>query len=619
MADLPDDIARINALTSNARNTWFALLGVLVFVGITLMGVEHIDFYGVGRATELPLVNVDVPTRYFFVAAPILTAAIYGYFHLYLIRLWDVLGKADPVHQGQPLGDVVSPWLVTDAALHLRRRLRDDACTTPRTLEAAAMALNFLLAWGFGPLVLGLLWWQSMPAREFLWITLVATLALIVVLITGTASLAMLILRMRPSNSGQQINLWSTVPAMSAFLIIAPALLIFAFQRTEGPTEYLADLVLIGEDIVERPEGWLPYAIARDEFRDNWCRRKGIKAADCLDLGDREQSFKDEWRSRRSSSFADFQRPSWDGPFQKKPDLRNAVLISAYLVGANLSLIDLAGSEFWDANLEGADLSKANLSFTDFRNAELATASLRSTNILHASFVRTNLVDTHITFAKIESTVFWYANLTRTSFNNSQITNTTFFDTSLNSVDFSSSGMKEVNFGDVTLTSANFKFSYLDDVSFGHAKMANTVFDFSYLAGSLDTPTFFAEINLDGATNFGGAMRNLIVDKIDFDERTDFRNAFLDKSVSFSPDFAAQMGTPLNRPCQWVTTHLSDEEYFSLWRWWIERSPELIYWDQIAPPEWRNVPRLTPEDIAELGLTDCTWKTGPMPGAEASE
>lgn len=95
MADLPDDIARINALTTNARNTWFALLGVLVFVGITLMGVEHIDFYGVNRATQLPLVNVEVPTKFFFLAAPVLTAAIYGYFHLYLIRLWDALSEAD--------------------------------------------------------------------------------------------------------------------------------------------------------------------------------------------------------------------------------------------------------------------------------------------------------------------------------------------------------------------------------------------------------------------------------------------------------------------------------------------------------------------------------------------
>ena len=46
-----DHIDRIDALTRNARNTWFTLLAALVFVSVTLMGVEHIDFYGVDRAT----------------------------------------------------------------------------------------------------------------------------------------------------------------------------------------------------------------------------------------------------------------------------------------------------------------------------------------------------------------------------------------------------------------------------------------------------------------------------------------------------------------------------------------------------------------------------------------
>ena len=33
------------------------------------MSVKHIDFYGVDRATKLPLINVEVPTRLFFLAA----------------------------------------------------------------------------------------------------------------------------------------------------------------------------------------------------------------------------------------------------------------------------------------------------------------------------------------------------------------------------------------------------------------------------------------------------------------------------------------------------------------------------------------------------------------------
>lgn len=166
MPDVPDPVARINALTTNARNTWFVLLGVLVFVAITLMGVQHIDFYGVDRATDLPLVNVAVPTWLFFYAAPLLITAVYGYFHLYLIRLWDALGTAEPTVNGRPLGDAITPWLVSDVALKLRATTRDPTCVTPRAVEIPNAVWNTLFAWVAGPGILGWLWWASMPARD---------------------------------------------------------------------------------------------------------------------------------------------------------------------------------------------------------------------------------------------------------------------------------------------------------------------------------------------------------------------------------------------------------------------------------------------------------------------
>jgi len=96
----PDRLAieRIDAVTRNARSTWFGLLGLFTFVMITLLGVEDIDFFGYDRATQLPLIGVSVPTTTFFIAAPILTAAIYAYFHFYLMKLWDALGRA-PKHR----------------------------------------------------------------------------------------------------------------------------------------------------------------------------------------------------------------------------------------------------------------------------------------------------------------------------------------------------------------------------------------------------------------------------------------------------------------------------------------------------------------------------------------
>ncbi|MFV0473542.1 MAG: hypothetical protein ACK5MQ_04970 [Pikeienuella sp.] len=92
--DADTAISRIEAISANARATWFALLGLLAFVGVTLMGVTDADFYTHDRRTALPLIGASMPTDIFFWAAPLLTASIYTCFHFHLMKLWDALGRA---------------------------------------------------------------------------------------------------------------------------------------------------------------------------------------------------------------------------------------------------------------------------------------------------------------------------------------------------------------------------------------------------------------------------------------------------------------------------------------------------------------------------------------------
>jgi hypothetical protein len=247
-----DHIDRIDALTRNARNTWFTLLAALVFVGITLMGVEHIDFYGVDRATKLPLIGVNVPTRYFFVAAPILITGIYGYFHLYPIRLWDALSIAPSRTKGTRLGETISPWLVTDAALHLRLWFRTDNCTPPRSMEMLATLLNGFIAWGFGLLVLYFLWTLSFAARTF-WITGIAGVSFGLAAFMGYSSLSMMLDRMWKSHDGSASYLWSKAHQMVFGVGVICMIGVQGYQRTSGSIERLAGLNLYGENIIEKP------------------------------------------------------------------------------------------------------------------------------------------------------------------------------------------------------------------------------------------------------------------------------------------------------------------------------------------------------------------------------
>ena len=50
-AETARQLDRIAEIARNVRATWFILLGVLAFAGVTLLGVEDADFFAVGRQT----------------------------------------------------------------------------------------------------------------------------------------------------------------------------------------------------------------------------------------------------------------------------------------------------------------------------------------------------------------------------------------------------------------------------------------------------------------------------------------------------------------------------------------------------------------------------------------
>ena len=111
----------------NARATWFALLGALVFASVTLASVKDISFFVNTVETKLPIVGISVPVVSFFWAGSLLTAALYAYFHLYLELLWQALGDFPARDKGGALlADRIEPWIVADTALRFRDWLRGE-------------------------------------------------------------------------------------------------------------------------------------------------------------------------------------------------------------------------------------------------------------------------------------------------------------------------------------------------------------------------------------------------------------------------------------------------------------------------------------------------------------
>lgn len=634
MAQPSDPVARINALTTNARNTWFVLLGVLVFVAITLMGVQHIDFYGVDRQTALPLVNVSVPTWLFFYAAPLLITAVYGYFHLYLIRLWDALGEADADIDSTPLGDVITPWLVTDAALHLRARLREDTCTPPRVIEGPAALLNFLLAWVFGLGILFWTWLKSLPARDF-GMTLLAGLCLLACAFVAYVSFRAMWLRMQSYDTRTALGVKKEGLLIAALIYAIPTCIAVSLARTSGTVQTLARLDLTGAELVAKPVGWLPYDVARKDFLAEWCRREQPACAPpdppepgliARLSGTRTQStppprtsppaaFEAEWGIRRTAVLSTLVKPRWSATGQDPPDFRDARLNESFLSGADLAWAQMQranlfgaqieGANLYGAQMQGAELSQALLIEADLSRAQMQRAFLNQTQMQGANLTGAELAQASLIGARMQG-----ANLRWVQMNGARLREASMDETDLSHAqmdwtDLIGAKIEKTNFTAAQMTGAVLARAHLDTVDLTGAQLQGTVFDYSLVTGRADSPTKLLGTNLRSSRNIGGALRFVDLSEAIFDPSTDWRNVFFDGSVIVPTAMRDQIG----QPClwEWVAQNpksLSDAQFFGRWRGWLTLNPDWIAegWkaQQSVPDIWRDVEPIAPPN-------GCVW------------
>ncbi len=155
-------LERIRDLTTTARTTWLVLIGFLAFIGLTLLSVRDVDFFSVSATTDLPIVNIAIPTTTFFWTAAVLAAVLHTYFHVFLLQLWDALAEAPPEIDKLTLGDRVFPWLVNQWAL----RQRKDRPVTRRPMGLLGSVVTGLVIWLATPIVLAGFWWRSLPAHD---------------------------------------------------------------------------------------------------------------------------------------------------------------------------------------------------------------------------------------------------------------------------------------------------------------------------------------------------------------------------------------------------------------------------------------------------------------------
>jgi len=573
LADDPVDaqIERINELTRVGRANWFGLLAYLAFATVTLLGVEHADFFLDTRATTLPLIGVSIPTFSFFIFAPILGTALYVYLHLHIRKLGEAIAIPDPFPKqpGVPLERHLNSWLLVDTLLHFRR----DGAIAQRNLDLLARLLTLLLVWAAGPAVLFLFWVISWPAHEE-WLTL--GLLALCILATWTGFNSWLETRRAIRNPQPMGRYLKYVSSLACLVTIGAAAHLGWVKTESGGVPRLAEgtlsfwqeiapIDLRGLQAVNVPPEQLDYITARQTFRRDWCARQSLTMAqcgwhvdwegqrparvsaareawcdanedeardDCTDFFSAlEERFRAEWRAFRSAQIAALNPPDLSGR-----DLRNADLSNAALLGMSFE-----GAELQGANLENSQLQSANLRDVQMQGAIARGASLQGafmTNILmdRADLLRAQLQNASLSGARLNEAIMVDAHLQAASLVGADLQATDLRGAIMHGAQVGFAEMQEADLRQVKLQGADLRDALMQRVDLRGAQLQETDLQRALLAGAdlQDVRLQGADLSfveMQGAVAIGANMQraNLLGARLDGTELSfaDLRTANL--------------------------------------------------------------------------------------------
>lgn len=540
--ETPDaQLERIKTLTLSARATWFGYLGVLAFATVTLAGVRDIDFFSYDSATELPLIGISVPTVSFFLATSALIALFFGYLHVFLEQLWHALSEPPSEIGGAPLNHHIQPWLVSEFALHIRRRLRPDEppCVSSSALGGLGILASAGLLYAAGPAILAGFWYRSMPAH-FFWLTGIISVLLWISIWTGWASARAIYRKFDPADQGGARTAHPVTTTVLACLLVA--LVPVSAMRTTWDrwdtaarqdgndmarhADASARLVdwfrpvradLNAARLTELPDDWQPFQIARKAAFAEWCGRPDTPSCPKeTDLGSFPNyfwsyEFTHEWETARDTyirvlrkadlrgrnlSGAELAQAHLPGIDLRSARLEGANLRGAQVEGANLSEAQMRGTDLSLAQMEGADLSTAVLEGATLSEALMEGADLREARLQRAILANAHMGGADLSGAQLQDTDLQGANLQDATLTNAQ----------LEGANLTRALMRGAELGNAQLQRAHLFGAELQDADLGYAQMP----DAKLIGAQLQNARLFGAqlrgANLSGAQLQGASL-----------------------------------------------------------------------------------------------------------------
>ncbi len=477
-SDIPDQVkerlAFVAEVSKNARTTWFALIGVLLFSTIAIGGVEDRDFFSYDSSVQLPLVAVSVPVLGFFYAGPVIVLGLYTYFHLYLIKLWRALSWVGPeAAPGLQLDDVAYPWLISDAAIQRKPGAER------RSLGWLTQTVSLAMGWWAGPVVLALFWYRSFPPHN-LFLTLWCGALMAAAVTGGVLSYRLWVRTMQLHPAETQPTLHDCAPTELSMGVGTLALLlsILATQggvltwTDNGKDIFLYPANLYRAELAERPDNWLPHDEAQAEFMAKY---SGLKRRE-LDLSAESQqpwtaAAKTAFKSQREGQLASLRAKDF-------PDVnfRAATLSEAFMPGLDLRRANLRFASLVMAQMEGTLLFDARLDRANFRDARMESANLVGASMREAYFAGATLTGADFREARLDGASFHQARMDGADFSKAQMEGANFFQTRLDRASFRGAGLAEANFLGAHMQGGDLVEVWAVGATLSHAKISDANF-----------------------------------------------------------------------------------------------------------------------------------------------
>ena len=510
----------LDASAPRLRNLFIFVQVFLLYVVVSIFGVDDRDLLNPNSTIKVPLLNIGLPTFYFFLLAPVLIALLHINLLLHHQAYQD---KLRHWRDGTPKAqlDQLAPNFFDIAFLAQDRWQR----------QLVRASLWFLLYfWPPAALCLALFWfadyqnpwitlehfalliisygasvyfsWRRDHARQELRTLLLWALTLLLglILLTGSylAVSSWVFNHPSPLLSLAYITLLIIGGGISVHL---PWSKICAGNKLQNPSRWLQGLLLSALPLVSTyltalviSLTWISYELSDPWFKSNLLYQPKIDTpsftyqkldASTIDLASAYES-----NTTNAALIKNYSEPL----DLRGRSLRYTNLASSFLPRVRLAAADLAGAYLVEVRLQGANLIETQLQGTELWRAQLQGAYLRAAQLQGAFLTSIRLQKADLSEAYLQDIYLGDARLQGADLSKAHLQGAYLGDARLQGADLSKAYLKGAYLEDARLQGANLSKAYLKGAYLGDARLQGADLSEAYLQGA-----YLRDARLQGA------------------------------------------------------------------------------------------------------------------------